>query len=261
MKIIKPYVEIIPQCDGYEGMLKHIELCGRVCYKSEDKISDKSANSFVEMLKARGHLSVLEHGTVYLHTYSIEVRSTPFAKVFDYARVMKETSGYTIATNYRLAYESGLIPNIDDSIVNAPIKRVTARFVLPIAISREFIRHRAFSFSEQSTRYCNYSKDKFGNELTFIEPYWWDDCIDERLEFLQSCDMAEKMYLRMIKRGMTPQFARDVLPLATKTELIMTGFVDDWKNFFKQRCAESAHPQARELANNLKELFKINKLL
>ena len=261
MKIIKPSVEIIPQCDGHGGMLKHIELCGRVCYKSEDKMSDKSANSFVEMLKERGHLSVLEHGTVYLRTYSLDVRSTPFAKVFDYAKVMKETSGYTIATNYRLAYESGLIPNIDDSIVNAPIKRVTARFVLPISISREFIRHRAFSFSEQSTRYCNYSKDKFGNELTFIEPYWWDDCVDERLEFLQSCEMAEKMYLKMIERGMTPQFARDVLPLCTKTELVMTGFVDDWKNFFAQRCAESAHPQARELAMNLKELFKINKLL
>ena len=158
MKIIKQSVEIIPQFDGHEGMLKHIELCGRVCYKSEDKISDKSANSFVEMLKERGHLSVLEHGTVYLRTHSLDVRSTPFAKVFDYAKVMNETSGYTIATNYRLAYESGLISNIDDSIVDAPIKRVTARFVLPISISREFIRHRAFSFSEQSTRYCNYSK-------------------------------------------------------------------------------------------------------
>lgn len=261
MKIIKQSVEIIPQLAGYEGMLKHIDLCGRVCYKSEDKISDNSAKDFVEMLKARGHLSVLEHGTVYLRTHSLDVRSTPFAKVFDYARVLKETSGYTIATNYRLAYESGLLPNIDDSIVDAPIKRVTARFVLPIAISREFIRHRAFSFSEQSTRYCNYSKDKFGNELTFIEPYWLDSCVDDRLEFLQSCEMSEKMYLRMIKRGMTPQFARDVLPLATKTELIMTGFVEDWKHFFELRCAENAHPQARALAMNLKELFKINKLL
>lgn len=99
MKIIKPYVEIIPQFAGYEGMLKHIELCGRVCYKSEDKITDNSANGFVEMLKERGHLSVLEHGTVYLRTHSLDVRSTPFAKVFDYAKVMKETTGYTIATN------------------------------------------------------------------------------------------------------------------------------------------------------------------
>lgn len=261
MKIIKQSVEIIPQFYGHEGMLKHIELCGRVCYKSEDKITDNSAKDFVEMLKAKRHLSVLEHGTVYLRTYSLDVKSTPFAKVFDYSRVMNETSGYTIATNYRLAYESGLLPNIDDSIVDAPIKRITARFVLPIAISREFIRHRAFSFSEQSTRYCNYSKDKFGNELTFIEPYWWNSCIDERLEFLQACEMAEKMYLRMIKRGMTPQFARDVLPLCTKTELVMTGFVDDWKTFFAQRCADNAHPQARELATNLQELFKINKLL
>ena len=261
MKIIKQSVEIIPQFAGHEGMLKHIELCGRVCYKSEDKISDNSANSFVEMLKERGHLSVLEHGTVYLRTHSLDVRSTPFAKVFDYSKVMKETSGYTIATNYRLAYESGLIPLIDDSIVDAPIKRVTARFVLPISISREFIRHRAFSFSEQSTRYCNYSKDKFGSELTFIEPYWWDSSNNWKLEFFHSCEIAEEMYLNMVNRGLSPQFARDVLPLCAKTELVMTGFVEDWKNFFKQRCAESAHPQARELATNLRELFKINKLL
>ena len=261
MKLIKQSVEIIPQFAGHEGMLKHIELCGRVCYKSEDKITDNSAKDFVEMLKEKGHLSVLEHGTVYLRTNSLDVRSTPFAKVFDNSKVMRETSGYTIATNYRLAYESGLIPNIDESIVDAPIKRVTARFVLPIAISREFIRHRAFSFSEQSTRYCNYSLNKFGNELTFIEPYWWDSCVDDRLEFLQACEMAEKMYLKMIERGLTPQFARYVLPLATKTELVMTGFVDDWKNFFAQRCADNAHPQARDLANNLKELFKINNLL
>ena len=261
MKIIKPSVEIIPQFSGYNGMLKHIELCGRVCYKSEDKITEDSAKDFVDMLKARGHLSVLEHGTVYLRTYSLDVRSTPFARVFDNAKVMNETSGYTIATNYRLAYESGLLPNIDDSIVDAPIKRVTARFVLPIAISREFIRHRAFSFSEQSTRYCNYSKDKFGSELTFIEPYWWDSSNNWKLEFFHSCEIAEEMYLKMVNRGLSPQFARDVLPLCTKTELVMTGFVDDWKNFFAQRCAESAHPQARELAMNLKELFKINKLL
>ena len=261
MKIIKPSVEIIPQFAGYEGMLKHIELCGRVCYKSEDKITDNSAKDFVDMLKERGHLSVLEHGTVYLRTYSLDAKSTPFAKVFDYSKVMKETSGYTIATNYRLAYESGLITNIDENIVNPPIKRVTARFVLPIAISREFIRHRAFSFSEQSTRYCNYSLNKFGNELTFIEPYWWDSNIDMRADFLNACEQAENFYLQMVEKGASAQQSRDVLPLATKTELIMTGFVEDWKNFFAQRCADSAHPQARELANNLKELFKINKLL
>ena len=101
MKIIKQSVEIIPQFAGHEGMLKHIELCGRVCYKSEDKISDKSANSFVEMLKERGHLSVLEHGTVYLHTYSLDVKSTPFAKVFDYSRVIfiYGVMGYFVAQN------------------------------------------------------------------------------------------------------------------------------------------------------------------
>ena len=116
MKIIEPSVELI-NAPSYETLVSTMETAGRVCYKSEDKISDKSANSFVEMLKERGHLSVLEHGTVYLRTHSLDVRSTPFAKVFDYAKVMNETSGYTIATNYRIAYESGLISNIDENIV------------------------------------------------------------------------------------------------------------------------------------------------
>ena len=141
-------------------------------------------------------------------------------------------------------------------------KRIPVRFIIPIGIKCEFIKYRSlFSISEQLPRYCNYTFSKFGNELTFIEPYWWDSNIDERLEFLQSCETSEKMYLQLIKRGMAPQFAQDVLLLSTKTEIIMTGVIDDWKQFFTKQCSENAHPQVKVLATDLKELFKINNLL
>lgn len=142
------------------------------------------------------------------------------------------------------------------------LKRVTVRFIIPIGIKCEFIKyHSLFSIREQLLRYCNYTFSKFGNELTFIEPYWWDSNIDEQLEFLQSCETAEKVYLQLIKRGITPQFAQDVLLLSTKTEIIMTGFVDDWKQFFTKQCSENTHPQVRKLVLDLQELFKTNKLI
>ena len=137
---------------------------------------------------------------------------------------------------------------------------------------------RVFSFAQESTRYCNYSKDKFNNELTFIKPCWtdlkedsysindveepYDRCliIDkctnlEEAIFIRSLCYAEKDYLKLIQAGWKPQQARAVLPNALKTELIMTGFISDWKNFFKLRCDSAAHPQARELAIPLKEEF------
>ena len=128
---------------------------------------------------------------------------------------------------------------------------------------------RVFSFAQESTRYCNYSKDKFSSELTFIQPCWLDD---ERLKlygpyhtvirdkspesiFIANLNNAERDYLDLIGLGWKPQQARAVLPNSLKTELVMTGFVDDWINFFKLRTASNAHPQARELAIPLREEF------
>lgn len=128
---------------------------------------------------------------------------------------------------------------------------------------------RVFSFAQESTRYCNYSKDKFGNEITYILPCWIDDnqvnmsldvkdiCGTNYSEtlFKQSLLISEKMYFGLINEGWKPQQARAVLPNALKTELVMTGFVSDWKHFFELRDAGSAHPQARELAQPLHEEF------
>lgn len=153
----------------------------------------------------------------------------------------------------------------------------------------EFVRHRTFSFSQESSRYCNYSKSKFGSELTFIIPCWtnipegqsyWHDGIGYRIgadiqnlnfgyiekssnyfNFLTSLEESEKCYLRLLNEEWTPQQARAVLPNALKTELVMTGFISDWKHFFELRCSPAAHPQAQELAIPLKEEFIKRNLL
>lgn len=160
-------------------------------------------------------------------------------------------------------------------------KRCTVRFVCDRGVSHEFVRHRVFSFTQESTRYCNYSKDKFGNELTFIIPCWITD-IEERFnkeynyvayaeyhhakddankQWYDLCLNSEFVYNDLVKEGWKPQQARSILPNSLKTELIMTGFVSDWKHFFNLRTAVGAHPQAQELAIPLEEEFKKLKLL
>lgn len=122
----------------------------------------------------------------------------------------------------------------------------------------EFVRHRKFSFLQESTRYCNYSKDKFNNEITFIEPCWdWGEVTrDGFVAFRTAVVEAENMYFYLLKNGWKPEQARNILPLSLKTELYMCGFAEDWKKFFELRCASNAHPQSRELAIPLYEEFK-----
>ena len=166
-----------------------------------------------------------------------------------------------VTTNYRHIIENNWIDDL--KYICEPTeyheKRVCVRFLCDRGVSHEFVRHRVFSFAQESTRYCNYSKDKFGNELTFIQPCWSlapmspedynGSCF---LEFLHE---SEDLYLSLIKEGWKPQEARAILPNALKTELVMTGFTSDWKHFFELRDASSAHPQARELAQPLHEEF------
>ena len=142
----------------------------------------------------------------------------------------------------------------------------------------EFVRHRVFSFSQESSRYCNYSKDKFGNEITFIEPFWLKDIpveyytrspeslmpserCDSAANFLYQLELIEETYFELIEEGWKPEQARSVLPNSLKTELMMTGFVSDWKHFFELRCSKAAHPQSQELAIPLQEEFKRLNLL
>ena len=293
MRLIKPSFEILEQEPGIQGIYKQIERAGRTCYKSEDRIIEDSAEKFVNMIKDRQHTAMLEHGTVYLSCSDAE---------FIYLGLRYECNNYSnvvweefapghrtkvyITTNYRVLYENNWLDDLKYLCEPTEYheKRITVKFICDRGVSHEFVRHRVFSFAQESTRYCNYSKDKFGNELTFIIPYWtnipegqsyWHDGIGYRVgadiqnkdfgyiekspnyfNFLSSLEESEKCYLRLLNEGWTPQQARSVLPNSLKTELVMTGTLEQWKGFFKLRCDAAAHPQARELAIPLKEEFK-----
>lgn len=202
MKIIEPSVEILSPIDG-EAILKHIEQCGRVCYKSEDKITEDSAEKFIANIIKRGHEAVLEH--------------------FD----------------------------------------ITVKFICDRGVSHEIVRHRVASYCQESTRYCNYSKDGFGNEITVIQPCYFypleisdDNSVDKYTTWLNACSAAEQSYFSLLEMGCTPQEARAVLPNSLKTEVVMTANLREWRHFFKLRCAPAAHPQMREVAIMLLNKFK-----
>lgn len=216
-----------------------------------------------------GNCAMLEQGTVYIKVSTEEVelirryRNNPYSKVV-FIRSRKEKMAY-ITTNMRVIYENNWIEDLKYLCYPTKYhnKRITVKFVLPIGISREFIRHRAFSFAEQSTRYCNYSRSKFNNELTFIVPPQLEFNDELKARWHKSMKDSENTYMYLVTNGWKPQEARGVLPLDTKTELIMTGFVSDWKHFFKLRTSIIAetgkpHPQASELADPLYKEF-INK--
>ena len=124
---------------------------------------------------------------------------------------------------------------------------ITVKFICDRGISHELVRHRLASFGQESTRYCNYSKDKFGKEITFIEPCFFDDDIPKMITWLEAMHVGEKHYFQLIDSGATPEEARSVLPHSLKTEVNMTMNLRAWRHFFKLRCASSAHPQMREL--------------
>lgn len=238
--------------------------CGN-CYKSEDKATENSAKEFVERLIKNGHGSVLEQGTVYLTRVTNYNDSTwEWYKIYDKNPYSKANFfldkdnkiHFFITTNYRVIIENDLLDDLkylSDS-TEYHTKRVSMHIICSRAIANELVRHRVFSFIQESSRYCNYSKNKFGNELTFIKPVWYDklDTDGKRIIFMHSLQEAEETYMNMVSY-LKPQDAREVLPLCTKTELVMTGFLDDWKEFFKLRIAPQAHPQMRELASNMKQ--------
>ena len=300
MKLIKPSFTIIEQGPGIEGIYKQIEIAGRTCYKSEDKITETSAIDFVDRMIKSGHGAMLEHGTVYL-TMPYEPLNSVISpeRKYRYNKYSKVTCDESpihgvayITTNLRVLVENNWMDDL--KYLSAPTenhaRRITVKFTCDRGVTHEFVRHRVFSFAQESTRYCNYSKDKFGNEVTFILPPWldennpnlhkcwqasddWGEClpeyyykitdfrakegmsIDAHYTFATALFHAEKLYFSLLDSGWKAQEARAVLPNAVKAELVMTGFVNDWKHFFHLRTATGAHPQARELAKPLQDEF------
>lgn len=279
MKLVKPSFSIIEQGAGLDGLHKHIELAGRTCYKSEDKITSDSARGFVERMIKSGHGAMLEHGTVYLKILESNADSyTLFGNKYSKSEIAEEY--VYITTNLRVLVETGNLHLMDYLCTPTKYheKRISVKFVCDRGVSHEFVRHRVFSFAQESTRYCNYSKDKFGNEITFIIPCWMSDnqkniSLEDRyiygntyaeVCFKESLVQAEKSYFTLLEEGWKPQEARAILPNALKTELVMTGFVSDWQHFFDLRAlgkTGAPHPQAAELAIPLYEEFKKRNLI
>lgn len=293
MKLIESSVQIIEEKDPY----KMIELAGRTCYKSEDKITENSAKEFVDRMIKLGHGAMLEHGTIYL---TIDGEDPNLSKIQSNPHTKVNLVPYEVLTedNYTISYKAYITTNLRVLIENnlkellcyqvEPTehheKRITAKFICDRGVSHEFVRHRVFSFAQESQRYCNYSKDKFNNELTFIKPTWldiptgdytywdgdWCDIDNMKIQlpsdngiadnFLWCLNNAGMQYRLLINKGLKPQEARAILPNATKTELVMTGFESDWEHFFELRCSGAAHPDAKKLADELKSLMNVKNI-
>lgn len=274
MKIVKPDAhELFQGTNSFEDILKHIEVVGRVCYKSEDRIAPGSAEKFVNMLRSHAHGAMLEHGTIYLTVPEYNLRDDE-GKCLEGEYQVLRTNKYTelryndsdqndktayITTNYRVIVENELENIMNKYIVYAPTeyheKRRTFIMTCDRGVSHEFVRHRVAGFAQESQRYVSYDKAKFGSEIKFVEPPFFVDGTLQRALWLNACSEAEKAYFTLRNNGATAQEARTVLPNSTATTLVMTQFECDWGHFFMLRCAPDAHPQAREVANMIKERF------
>lgn len=193
MKILKPSVEFVTPVNG-ETVLQRLEQCGRVCYKSEDKITDGSAEKFIRGIIKSGHEAVLEHCSF------------------------------------------------------------TVKWIVDRGVSHELVRHRIAAYCQESTRYCNYGKDRFENEIAVIEPFYLNKGTNGYQTWYEACIAAEKAYFELLDFGCTPQEARAVLPTCLKTEVVMTADIREWRHFFRLRCSKVAHPQMREVALQLLDM-------
>lgn len=284
MKLIKQSFEFINQTDfSLVGIKKHIEKCARVSYKSEDKITDTSYEKFVNMLESRGHDRPLEFGTVYLSRTSQKEDNMEWLDKYAYNPWSKFSFGngstringelrntIYVTTNYRVIKEHHWEDDLQYLCEPTEYhhKRYTVHMILDRGVMDEFRTHVGLSHLAESTRYCNYSKDKFNNEVTFVIPSWCNSLIEgskqkyspfeingDEVEFMNALQNAQNSYLSLLKIGWTPQQARSVLPLGIKSELISCGFEDAWKNFFYRRDAPDAHPMAQEIAKPMHKEF------
>lgn len=276
MKLINPSFEIIEQKqdDLILDMYKHIELCGRTCYKSTDKITNSSAEPFVKRMINSNHLAMLEHGTIYLYfaisspykdkdylnksDCKARYRKNKYSKVVIKDIIPSYSYGVYITTNYRVIIENHWEDDL--KYICEPKdeheKRHTVKYTSDIHFYKDTTRHRVFSWAIESTRFCNYIKEKFGHSVTFAYPVWLKP--EEEEEFKQDLETIENIYFKWIDKGWQAQQAAYFLIQGTKAEVIMTGFESDWKHFFDLRALGTTgapHPTVKELAEPLMKEF------
>lgn len=291
MKLINPSYKIIDQKSGtLEDIYKHIELCGRTCYKSEDKITEDSAEGFVQRMIDSDHTAMLEHGTVYLYIQHDEKDGIDMGDPLDisldliFSKYVKHKSNFDTheswyTTNLRWLVEQypetkdgqempfswkDVIQHYRCEPTEHHPKRRTVRLTTSLHVYKDLTRHRTMSFAIESTRYCNYSKNKFGGELTFIKPIWCtsdstftkDPNPDHVLE--STLIRIESAYNGLIALGWQAQQAAEVLPQCIKGDVIITGFEGDWDHIFDLRALGTTgapHPEVKRIIEPLMNDF------
>lgn len=324
MNVLEPKAVYIPQENGLDGLNKKIEFCGRTCYKSEDKITESSAVDFVKRMINSGHGAMLEHGTIYLKCDDMgpdeygnvnciiplkgEYSTNPYSKVnfvywnqspdevqSEFCNSIPRTTEY-VTTNFRVIIENGWQEDL--KYLCEPTehheKRYTVKLTTDIGVTREGNRHRKNSIAEESTRYCNYTKEKFGGEIQVAKHAWFTD---EDMKFLTEEDrnplvdlqkyfeiiteeiihettlmhpidywyfsmlVSNYSYNKLIETGWVAQQARTVLTLSTKSDIVYTAFASDWKHFFDLRLYGTTgkpHPDMLSLAEKIRDEFTEN---
>ena len=271
MKLINQSYEIC-KTHGYtlQDVYKDIERAARVSYKSEDKITEDSAEKMVQRLISMEHYSPLEFGTIYLKVEQItccniimeaNVKGCFANPWVHYNSTIEEENGrhvryWYITTNYRFIVENELQKLLQYMCepTEHHQRRTTVKFITNRAMTHELVRHRSMSFMQESQRYVAYDKDKFGNELTFIKPAW-EQSENEEILMRLTLSHIEETYMKLRGLGLKPQQTRQILPNATKTELYMCGFDKDWEHFFDLRDKTHVDPQMYDLAHPLHEEF------
>lgn len=264
MKLINSSYKILPQAPRMEGVYKQIELAGRTCYKSVRK-EGTTAKDFVDRMIKSQHYAMLEHGTVYLKFESIV---HAFGRGYlggmkyignHYSKVDIEGTTQYVTTNYRVLVENDWLDDLKYLCEPTEFheKRVTVRFIADIHFYKDTTRHRVFSWAIESTRFCNYLKEKFGMSVSFMKPTWIKE--EDIPELEEDCKTIESIYFKWINKGYQAQHAAYFLPQGTKAEVIMTGFVSDYNHFFDLRAKGTTgapHPDVKALVEPLMCEFK-----
>lgn len=274
MKLIEPTVEYIPQGNSLEDAYKHIELCARTCYKSEDKITADSAKKMIDNLIKDGHTSMLEHGTVYL-AMPIEtvlpIEANDWGKYYHNpysdSGTVCEVDGerrVAVTTNLRVIVENHWEDDLKYICEPTPYhkKRYTMKFTCARIDSQSITRYRHNSFAQESQRWCNYFKASFGSSVTFSKPVWIKPEDLEELE--KDVKISERLYFKWLGKGYKPEQARYFLINGTKTEIMVTGFMDDWEHFFDERITGTTgrpSPDMKHLATLALDQFVKNKII
>lgn len=272
MNLVESSTQILQQNGGsIANMIKFITKIGYTCYKTNKEITDEAAASFVDSLIKKGHGAMLEHGTVFLAIPAEKMKNEQVSRIVSNLisyhlwtryteKIMNDKMYLIIVTNFRVIVENNLqqfmkdywyIPTQDERKC-----RPTVKFIIDRGVSHEAVRHRTLSYAQESTRYCNYLKEKFGASVTFIQPDWIKP--EDQAEFEEDCATIEKLYFKWIDKGYPAQLSRYFLINGTKTELVITGFADDWQHFFDLRALDKtgpAHPDMKKLALPLYQEF------